>query len=76
MWANPARSRQRTVCEAFEREGVTFVDENGERPRRRSGISANGVSLIETGRADPHASTLGAIIAALEAAGVVFGCRA
>jgi transcriptional regulator with XRE-family HTH domain len=40
---------------------------------QRSGdLSARAISLIETSKTDPHASTFAAIIAALEAGGVEF----
>jgi transcriptional regulator with XRE-family HTH domain len=39
---------------------------------RRAGISANGVSLIESGRVDPHVTTLQALVKALEEGGVEF----
>jgi predicted transcriptional regulator len=39
---------------------------------RRSGLSANAVSLIETGASDAKTSTMTAIVRALESGGVEF----
>jgi transcriptional regulator with XRE-family HTH domain len=39
---------------------------------KRAGISANGVSLIESGRVDPHVTTLEALVKAFEEADIEF----
>ena len=54
------------------RAGRALVGWSQERLGQAAGVSADGVSMIETGGVRPRPETMARLVAALEAAGVEF----